>query len=78
MPTRSRLKIVPFSRMRITARSPWRTGSVLTRTSISRPAMRVRMRPSWGTRFSAMFSPAMIFTRLMMEAWSRGGGLTTS
>ncbi len=36
------------------------------------------MRPSCGTRFSAMLMLAMIFTRLMMADWRRLGGLSTS
>src|SRR3989475_786707 len=46
--------------------------------SMSRPASFTRMRPSCGSRFSAMFSPPMIFTREMMEFWNRLGGRITS
>ena len=42
-------------------------GMVETRMSMLRPAIRSEMRPSCGSRFSAMFSPAMIFTRATTE-----------
>ncbi len=48
--------------------SPWIIGMTDTRTSISRPRTRSLMRPSCGSRFSAMFSRAMIFRRLMIAA----------
>ena len=47
---------------------------VATRMSISLPAMRRRMRPSCGRRFSAMFSPAMTLMREMIGRASRRGG----
>ena len=43
-------------------------GMIETRMSISRPDTLSLMRPSCGTRFSAMFSLAMIFKRLMIAA----------
>ncbi len=49
-----------------------------TRTSMSLPAILVRMRPSCGRRFSAMLSPAMIFTREVITGWKRLGGEITS
>ena len=39
------------------------------RMSMSRPASLMRMRPSWGSRFSAMFSCPITFTRLTMLFW---------
>ena len=45
---------------------------------MSRPASLTRMRPSCGSRFSAMFSPPMIFTRELIEFWNRLGGRITS
>ena len=49
-------------------RSPaFTVGAVATRMSMSLPAILRRMRPSWGSRFSAMLSPAMIFTREMID-----------
>src|SRR6266496_392250 len=56
------------SSRRIVMRSPCLTvGAVATRMSMSLPAILRRMRPSWGSRFSAMFRPAMIFTREMID-----------
>ncbi len=46
--------------------------------STSLPAILMRMRPSCGSRFSAMLSPPMILMRLAMEAWKRLGGRITS
>ena len=51
----------------MTTRSPCAVGMVLTRTSMSLPAIFRRMRPSCGRRFSAMFKPDMIFTRAITE-----------
>ena len=48
-------------------RSPAAVGAVATRMSMSLPAILRRMRPSCGSRFSAMLSPAMIFTRAMID-----------
>ena len=53
----------------MTMLSPCTVGMVDTRMSMSRPASLILMRPSWGSRFSAMFSCAMIFTRLKIEFW---------
>ncbi len=47
-------------------RSPLAVGMVETRTSTTLPAIFLVMRPSCGRRFSAMFSPASIFTRATM------------
>ena len=52
-----------LSRMRITIDSPRTTGSVATRRSTWRPSTDSPMRPSCGTRRSAMSRLAMIFTR---------------
>ena len=46
---------------------PFTVGAVATRMSMSLPAILRRMRPSWGSRFSAMLRPAMIFTRAMID-----------
>ena len=53
-------------------------GTVATRMSMSLPAILRRMRPSCGRRFSAMFRPAMIFTREMIEGMNcaRRAGVT--
>ena len=55
----------------MTMPSPWIIGITLTRTSTSRPLTRNLMRPSWGSRFSAMFRWAIIFNRLMIAAAKR-------
>ncbi len=62
----------------MTMLSPWFVGMDDTRRSRSRPMTLIWMRPSWGTRFSAMLMLAMIFTRLMMADCRRFGGLSTS
>ena len=59
-------------------RSPNAVGITETRMSMSLPAILVRMRPSCGKRFSAMFSSAMIFTRETITGWKRFGGFTMS
>ena len=59
-----------LSSRRSTARSPCAEGSVETRTSIARPPMRSEMRPSCGSRLSAMSSSAMIFRREISAACS--------
>ena len=41
--------------------------------STRRPRSVTRMRPSWGSRRSAMFISAMILMREVMAAWSRRG-----
>src|SRR6266700_2026865 len=53
---------LPLSRIRSTIFSPNSTGSVETRKSITRDPILSLMRPSCGTRRSAMLSCAMIFT----------------
>ncbi len=50
----------------MTASSPWTDGMIETRKSMVRPLTRRRKRPSWGTRFSAMSSSDMTFSRLMI------------
>ena len=69
--------IAPLSNKRSTSPSPWIIGMTDTRMSTSRPPVRSLMRPSCGSRRSAMFSRAMIFRRLMMAAWKRliSGGI---
>ncbi len=62
----------------MTRLSPNSVGMVETRKSISRSAILSLMRPSWGSRRSAMSSLAMILTREMMAACSRRGGESTS
>ena len=42
------------SRIRMTTDWPWLVGRMLTRRSMSLPATRILIRPSWGRRFSAM------------------------
>ncbi len=61
----------PLSSRRMTMPSPWIIGMIETRTSISRPCTRILMRPSCGSRFSAMFSRDMILMRLMIALWKR-------
>ena len=61
----------PLSSSRMTMPSPWIIGMIDTRTSISRPWTRILMRPSCGSRFSAMLSRAMILMRLMIAVWKR-------
>ena len=52
-----------LSNKRSTTRSPWLDGIVDTRTSTARPAMRRVIRPSCGTRFSAISSFAITLIR---------------
>ncbi len=59
-------------------RSPPAVGAVATRMSMSLPAILRRMRPSCGSRFSAMLRPAMIFTRARIEARNLRGACFTS
>src|SRR6266576_3373485 len=59
---RSSVKL-PLSRIRSTIFSPNSTGRVETRKSITRAPIFSLMRPSCGTRRSAMLSDAMILTR---------------
>ena len=64
IPSASRsMTTLSLSRMRITIDSPRTTGSVATRRSTWRPSTARPMRPSCGTRRSAMSRLAMIFTR---------------
>ena len=53
----------------MTTASPWIIGMTDTRRSISRPATFSRMRPSCGTRFSAMSRWLRIFSRDTIAAW---------
>ncbi len=60
-------------------RSPCLTvGMVATRMSMSLPAILRRMRPSCGSRFSAMLRPAMIFTREMIDGMNWRGACRDS
>ena len=68
----------PLSRIRITTDSPCIVGTVDTRRSISLPCTRSRMRPSCGSRRSAMSRLAMILIREITGADSRFGGDSTS
>ncbi|MNI64178.1 hypothetical protein D3C73_1195990 [compost metagenome] len=52
-----------LSSKRSTTRSPCAEGRVETRTSTSCPARRKAIRPSWGTRFSAISRRAMTLMR---------------
>ena len=64
-PSLSRSSETPrWSSTRTTTLSPCVPGSVETRRSIVRPSVRTWMRPSCGSRRSAMSRSAMIFTRL--------------
>ncbi len=60
-----------LSRTRSTTPSPLIMGMIETRRSNSRPLCRRVMRPSWGFRFSAMLSPAMILSRLTIAFRNR-------
>ena len=62
--------VEPLSKRRITMRSPCAVGMVERRRSMSRPATLMRMRPSCGMRFSAMFRLPMILTRLVIDGWN--------
>ena len=64
--------------MRITIFSPKITGRVDTRKSTTLFFIFSLMRPSWGTRRSAMFRSARIFTRDVMAAFIFMGGFMTS
>ena len=55
----------------MTASSPCTLGMIETRKSIVFPGRRSLKRPSCGTRFSAMSSSAMTFTREMIVLWKR-------
>ncbi len=67
-----------LSNRRNTTRSPALLGMVDTRTSISRPPTRMEIRPSWGTRFSAMSSLAITLIRDTSNGASSRFGCTTS
>ena len=67
-----------LSNKRITMRSPWLDGMVETRTSTSRPPMRKAIRPSCGTRFSAISSLAMTLMREINSGAKARFGCTTS
>ncbi|MNE60772.1 hypothetical protein D3C80_1559420 [compost metagenome] len=67
-----------LSSKRSTTRSPWAAGKVDTRTSTSWPARRRLIRPSWGTRFSAISRRAMTLMRETSRAESPRGGVSTS
>ncbi len=69
---------LPLSRIRSTIFSPNSTGNVETRKSITREPILSLMRPSCGTRRSAMLSCAMIFTRDVSAARIFTGGFITS
>ncbi len=60
-----------LSRMRMTASSPCTLGMIDTRKSMLFPPRRTLKRPSCGTRFSAMSSSAITFTREMIVLWNR-------
>ncbi len=74
---RSKVRL-PLSRIRSTIFSPNNTGSVDTRKSMTRVPIFSLMRPSCGTRRSAMLSCAMIFTRDVSAARILIGGFMTS
>ena len=67
-----------LSRRRRTTLSPKAVGMVETRISTLRSATLISIRPSWGSRFSAMFSFAMIFTRDTNGDWIFLGRLRMS
>ena len=67
-----------MSRIRSTIFSPNSVGSVETRKSMTRLPIFSLMRPSCGTRRSAMLSCAMILKREMSAAFSFIGGFMTS
>ncbi|CAI8366260.1 MAG: Uncharacterised protein [Hyphomonas sp. TMED17] len=71
-------KACRVSSSRIVTRSPYRDGSVDTLTSIDRPPMVSEIRPSCGTRVSAISSLAITFIRLINGAASRTDGVRTS
>ena len=70
-----------LSSKRMTIFSPYSVGTVETRKSSSfffpSALYLIMMRPSCGSRFSAMSSLAMIFRRLVMASFNRSGGLIT-
>jgi len=70
-----------LSSNRSTIFSPYSVGTVETRKSNSfflpSALYLIMMRPSCGSRFSAMSSFAMIFRRLVIASFSLSGGLIT-
>ncbi len=62
----------------MTQDSPNIVGSVLTRRSTERPPIVISMRPSCGSRVSAMSRPLMTFTREMSAGARCGGGASRS
>ena len=56
---------------RITTASPCSIGITETRMSTSASSIRILMRPSCGSRFSAMFRWLRILTRDTMAGWNR-------
>ncbi len=58
-----------LSRMRMTSFSPYTVGRLDTRRSIFLFAAFTEIRPSCGSRRSAMSMSAMIFRRLTTPAW---------
>jgi hypothetical protein len=63
---------------RITTFSPCTEGTVLTRASTLAPSMLRRVRPSWGSRRSAMSRPETIFSRLTNAGAAERGTRMTS
>ncbi len=79
MPNFSRSSVrLPLSRIRRTTFSPNSVGSVETRKSTTFLPSLILMRPSCGTRRSAMFRFAMILKREMSAAFILKGGFITS
>jgi len=75
--SRSMLRFV-LSRMRMTIFSPKIVGSEFTRRSMVRLMTLILMRPSCGTRRSAMSRSAMILSREVMAALNLYGGAIIS
>ncbi|CSA91012.1 Uncharacterised protein [Vibrio cholerae] len=71
-------RVAFLSSKRITTRSPCDEGMVETRTSTARPPIRSEIRPSCGTRFSAMSSLAITLTRETSSDESLRLGASTS
>ena len=57
---------------------PCEVGRMLTRRSMSLPAAKILIRPSWGRRFSAMSICPMILRRLTIEPRRRRGAESRS
>ena len=64
--------------MRITTFSPYTVGRVEKRRSMGLPCTASEMRPSCGTRRSAMSTSAMIFRREITPDWMALGERMTS